>query len=475
MTRPRPLIGAHCGGGIRAALDRAELIGAECLQIFASAPQMWRAPNHKPADVQAFVDGRRAAGLGPVFLHAIYLLNLASPNPENVAKSVQSIKDHLAWADRLGAEGLVVHVGSAGKEEYAVAEDRVVAALGGLLGEIDGQASLLLETCAGQGATIGRSFAELGRIIRRLDGHPRLGVCLDTCHVFAAGYKIHEGEGIERMLEELEGEVGLNRLRCVHANDSKGAFASNVDRHENIGLGRLGEVPFARRRRGGSPSNNLGAVMRFLVLFATVALLAACSANPPPPTAKPGATQSQSATSGGKPVAKTYSSAPAMSIDPAKSYVAAIKTNLGEMKANLFAKDSPQTVNNFVFLAREGFYNGVKFHRVIKGFMVQTGDPAGTGGGGPGYSFKDELDLAKKNGYKKGMIAMANRGPNTNGSQFFIMDADYPLPPNYSLFGQVTDGVDVVNKIASVPTLPGGENSSPATDVRIESVTIDEK
>ena len=246
MAESRPLIGAHCAGSIKAALGRAQEIGAECLQIFASAPQMWRAPSHKPEDVQTFVDGCKAADLGPVFLHSVYLLNLASPNPDNVVKSVQSIKDHLAWADKLCADGLVIHIGSAGKEEYQVAEDRVVTALSGLLGGIDGEAKLLLETCAGQGATIGRSFHELGRIVDRLDRHPRLGVCLDTCHVFAAGYAIHEADGVERMLGDLGRTVGLDRLKVIHANDSKGAFGSNVDRHENLGHGQIGEAPFAR-------------------------------------------------------------------------------------------------------------------------------------------------------------------------------------------------------------------------------------
>jgi deoxyribonuclease-4 len=173
-------------------------------------------------------------------------LNLASPNPDNVAKSVQSIKDHLAWADKLCADGLVIHIGSAGKEEYQVAEDRVVAALSGILGEVDGEANLLLETCAGQGATIGRSFDELARIVARLDDHPRLGVCLDTCRVFAAGYGIHEPDGVDRMLGDLDGSVGLDRLKLIHTNDSKGAFGSNVDRHENLGQGQIGEAPFAR-------------------------------------------------------------------------------------------------------------------------------------------------------------------------------------------------------------------------------------
>lgn len=243
----RPLIGAHCAGGIRQALAKAAEIGAEALQVFASAPQQWRTPSHKDEDVAAFVQGCQAAALGPVFLHGVYLLNLASPNPEFVHKSRTSIKEHLSCAERFCAEGLVVHVGSAGAEAYEVAEDRVVAELGPLLDEIGvGSAKLLLETCAGQGATIGRSFNELGRIIRRLDNHPRLGVCLDTCHIFAAGYPIHEDDGAARALADLDTAVGLERLACIHANDSKAPLGSNVDRHENIGLGHLGDETFAR-------------------------------------------------------------------------------------------------------------------------------------------------------------------------------------------------------------------------------------
>ena len=240
-----PRIGAHCGGSIRTALARAEEIGAEALQIFASSPQMWRGPKLAQPDVDAFVAGCKASNEMPLYLHAIYLINLASPNPEFVTKSMQSIRDHLHAADQLCAKGLVIHVGSAGKEPYAAAEERAVTTLRLLLDDI-GDAKLLFETCAGQGATIGRSFAELSSLIRRLDGHPGLGVCLDTCHAFAAGYPIHEPDGTERMLAELDREIGLDRLACVHANDSKGAFASNVDRHANIGEGQLGEEAFAQ-------------------------------------------------------------------------------------------------------------------------------------------------------------------------------------------------------------------------------------
>ena len=179
-------------------------------------------------------------------------------------------------------------------------------------------------------------------------------------------------------------------------------------------------------------------------------------------------------TSCGGNVNKTYSAPPPMTIDQNKTYTATIKTNYGDIVIQLLQKEAPITVNNFVFLARAGFYDGVKFHRVVKGFMIQGGDPTGTGAGGPGYKFQDELPTTRN--YTKGTIAMANAGPNTNGSQFFIMLANYPLPKSYSIFGQVTSGQDVVDKIGNVPVkVANGENSSPTVDVHIVTVTITEQ
>jgi cyclophilin family peptidyl-prolyl cis-trans isomerase len=179
-------------------------------------------------------------------------------------------------------------------------------------------------------------------------------------------------------------------------------------------------------------------------------------------------------TSCGGNVNKTYSAPPPMTIDQNKTYTATIKTNYGDIVIQLLPKEAPITVNNFVFLARAGFYDGVKFHRVVKGFMIQGGDPTGTGAGGPGYKFQDELPTTRN--YTKGTIAMANAGPNTNGSQFFIMLANYPLPKSYSIFGQVTSGQDVVDKIGNVPVkVANGENSSPTVDVHIITVTIAEQ
>ena len=175
-------------------------------------------------------------------------------------------------------------------------------------------------------------------------------------------------------------------------------------------------------------------------------------------------------------MAKQWNSPPPMSVDQNKSYTATLHTSMGDIEVQLFPKDAPKTVNNFVFLAREGFYNNVKFHRIIKGFMVQTGDPTGTGAGGPGYRFEDE-PVTKD--YKRGIVAMANAGPNTNGSQFFIMHSDYPLQKNYTIFGQVTDSksLDTLDKIATSPvtTSPRGENSVPTQDIRITSVDVTEK
>jgi len=167
---------------------------------------------------------------------------------------------------------------------------------------------------------------------------------------------------------------------------------------------------------------------------------------------------------------------PEMVIDPAGSYRATIATSEGEMAVELDAAGAPVATNNLVSLARDGYYEGIIFHRVIDGFMIQGGDPTGTGMGGPGYSFEDELapaeQLVEREGsYVRGTLAMANSGPDTNGSQFFIVHEDAPLPPAYVVFGEVTDGMDVVDAIAATPT---DEADRPLDPIEITSVTIDE-
>jgi cyclophilin family peptidyl-prolyl cis-trans isomerase len=170
-------------------------------------------------------------------------------------------------------------------------------------------------------------------------------------------------------------------------------------------------------------------------------------------------------------MAQQWNQPPAMEIDPTAQYTATVRTSEGTISVRLFADEAPNTVNNFVFLARQGFYDGVIFHRTIPGFMVQGGDPTGSGRGGPGYRFADEK---VRRPYSRGTLAMANSGPNTNGSQFFIMHADYGLPPNYTIFGEVIDGLEAVDAIAGAPTKPGGEGSTPLNPAKIESVTIEE-
>ena len=170
---------------------------------------------------------------------------------------------------------------------------------------------------------------------------------------------------------------------------------------------------------------------------------------------------------------KVYDSMPEMNIDISKEYSAVIKTSMGDMSIEFFTEDAPLTVNNFINLSRDGYYDNVIFHRVISGFMIQGGDPSGTGHGEmgkfPGYKFEDELNNQRS--YDKGILAMANAGPDTNGSQFFIMHVDYPLPYQYTIFGFVTEGLEVIDKIASVET---GDGDKPINDVVIETIEVKE-
>jgi cyclophilin family peptidyl-prolyl cis-trans isomerase len=216
--------------------------------------------------------------------------------------------------------------------------------------------------------------------------------------------------------------------------------------------------------------------------------LVGCASGPAPATPSPATTSKPTAaakpvaTAAGslatpaaaaKTAAKQWPAAPPMAIDPAKKYTAVITTSKGPITVDLLAKDAPKTVNNFVFLARQGYYDGTIFHRTIKDFMIQGGDPTGTGTGGPGYRFEDEPVTRD---YTRGTVAMANAGPNTNGSQFFIVHKDRPLPKNYTIFGQATGGLEALDAIATAPVTagPGGEVSKPQEPARITSIEIKE-
>jgi len=164
-------------------------------------------------------------------------------------------------------------------------------------------------------------------------------------------------------------------------------------------------------------------------------------------------------------------SKPEVQIDKSKNYTAILKTSEGNIEISLNAKETPVTANNFVYLSNNKYYDGTIFHRAISGFMIQGGDPKGDGTGGPGYQFNDEEFSGE---YTRGTVAMANAGPNTNGSQFFIMHADYPLPPNYVIFGKVVKGMEAVDKIAAAPVTynSSGELSKPIKPVVVNSVSI---
>lgn len=236
-----PLIGAHVGssGGISKSIGRACDIGANCLQVFVSAPQQWRSPSHPDSEVDAFCFSRSERNLHPVFLHAVYLLNPAGPDEALRLKSVSSMREYLRWGDRLKASGVVVHLGSSNGTTPELAADNLCASLLAALDE-PSDVPLLLETSAGTRNSMGSTFASIGSILRRLDVGPRAAVCLDTAHVWAAGYDVATADGLERTLDEFDHEIGLDKLSLIHANDSKVPLGGARDRHENIAEGYIG-------------------------------------------------------------------------------------------------------------------------------------------------------------------------------------------------------------------------------------------
>lgn len=240
-TPEYPLVGAHVGssGGLSKAIGRACEIGANCVQIFASAPQQWRSPSHPDKEVLAFCAGSLEKRVSPIFLHAIYLLNPSGPDEELRAKSVSSMREYLRWGERLGASGVVVHLGSSSGVTPEQAAENLCASLLAALEE-PSSAPLLLETSAGTRNSMGSTFADLGAILRRLEAGQRAAVCLDTAHVWAAGYDVATPDGLERTLEEFDREIGLEKLALIHANDSKVPLGGARDRHDNIGEGHIG-------------------------------------------------------------------------------------------------------------------------------------------------------------------------------------------------------------------------------------------
>ena len=239
-------IGAHVSsaGGISKSVARAAGIGCETLQIFGSSPQGWAFKPVPEKEVEAFRTASAEAGIGPAFLHAIYLINLGTSNPANLEKGIQSLINYMNLAADIEANAVIFHPGSHKGAGYDAIFDQVVDSLKRVLDNSPDSPSLAVENMAGMGEHIGAKFEELGRIIEAV-GSPRLKVCLDTQHSFAAGYDLATTPGIEAMITEFEDTIGKGRLAAVHANDSKRPCGSGVDRHDNIGEGFIGESGFA--------------------------------------------------------------------------------------------------------------------------------------------------------------------------------------------------------------------------------------
>jgi deoxyribonuclease IV len=237
------LLGAHVSvsGGIHTAIDRIEAMGGEAVQVFTQSPRMWRPTNHDPADFERFAERRAEAGIGAVACHALYLINLASPKKDLYEKSVAALKNTVDVACAIEADAVVFHVGSHLGSGFDAGLERVVPALAEALERCNETTWLCMENTAGTGATIGRSLEELAAIYEALDRHPRLGICLDSCHLFASGYDVTDRAELDRVLADVDRLIGLDRLRCLHVNDSKAPLGSNRDRHDNIGEGLMGE------------------------------------------------------------------------------------------------------------------------------------------------------------------------------------------------------------------------------------------
>ena len=239
-------IGAHVStaGGISNAVGRAKEIGCEAIQIFGSSPQTWAFKPAPGEQIESFKQGLAEAGIGPVFLHAIYLINLGTPNEDSLKKGIDSLIRYMNLAADIGAAGVIFHPGSHGGRGYEAVLPQIVDAIKTVLDASPDGPCLAVENMAGMGQHIGAKFDELGGILKAVDS-PRLKICLDTQHAFAAGYDLTNPQGIKAMLDELDAGPGSANVAAVHANDSKRVCGSGVDRHDNIGDGFIGEEGFA--------------------------------------------------------------------------------------------------------------------------------------------------------------------------------------------------------------------------------------
>ena len=234
-------VGAHVSteGGLAKAVERARALGAETIQIFGAAPQSWRKKEYSSDEAEAFKRQAAEADILPVFIHGVYLVNLATGDPAGLERSVDALTWSLDVCGQIGALGTIFHLGSHRGAGFEATLPQVVSAMRSILEGSPGDTWLILENSAGMGGSVGSRFSELGTIMREAVS-PRVKVCFDTQHAFAAGYDVAKAQGLEATLAELDEQVGLANLVAVHANDSKIPLGGGVDRHENIGAGHIG-------------------------------------------------------------------------------------------------------------------------------------------------------------------------------------------------------------------------------------------
>lgn len=240
--------GSHMSiaGGHYLAFERAQAVGCDCMQVFVKNHRQWKNKPLADADIRAWEAARKATGIGPVIAHDSYLINLAAPDDALYTRSIEAFVDELERCEALGIPGLVTHPGShcGAGEDWGIT--RIAAALDVIHKSTKGfKVRTLLEVTAGQGSAIGYRFEHLAAIMERVAAPERLGVCLDTCHLFAAGYDVKSAEGYAATIAALEEWIGVERVACIHTNDSKKPLGSRVDRHDHIGQGLMTTAAFA--------------------------------------------------------------------------------------------------------------------------------------------------------------------------------------------------------------------------------------
>ncbi len=235
------IAGAHISsaGGMQNVPPRAAAIGADGVQVFVQSARTWKPTAHKPEDLAVLRAARETGQVQYIACHAIYFINLASPDPELIKKSRAALRNTIDVANAIAADGIVLHVGSHLGAGLDATLDQITSELTAALAHLDGP-WLLLENSAGAGGTIGRDPVELARIINAVD-HPRLGMCIDTCHAYVSGVDVTNAAQLDALVEELDLRIGIDRLRCLHVNDALTACGSNRDRHANLGQGEMAD------------------------------------------------------------------------------------------------------------------------------------------------------------------------------------------------------------------------------------------